>query len=38
MWTMDLHGIAAESTVRIEPERRLSPEEFFQFCQVNEDW
>lgn len=38
MWTMDLHGIGAESTVRIEPERRLSPEEFFQFCQANEDW
>ncbi|HWD97750.1 MAG TPA: Uma2 family endonuclease [Bryobacteraceae bacterium] len=38
MWTMDLHGIDAEATVRIEPERRLSPEEFFQFCQANEDW
>jgi len=38
MWTMDLHGIDANSIVRIDPERRLSPEEFFAFCQENEGW
>jgi Uma2 family endonuclease len=36
MWTMDLHGVDANSTVRIDPERRLSLEEFFDFCQANE--
>jgi Uma2 family endonuclease len=38
MWTMDLRGIGAESTVRIEPDRTLSTEESFQFCQANEGW
>jgi Uma2 family endonuclease len=38
MWTMDLHGVDANSTVRIDPDRRLSPEEFFALCQANEDW
>jgi len=38
MWTMDLHGVDANSIVRIDPERRLSPEEFFRFCQANKGW
>ena len=32
---MDLIGIAEESTVRIEPDRPMSSEEFFDFCQAN---
>jgi Uma2 family endonuclease len=35
---MDLHGIDAESTVRILPEHRMSSEEFFRFCQANPEW
>lgn len=38
MTTMDLHGVDANSTVRIEPERRLTPEEFYQFCLANDGW
>jgi Uma2 family endonuclease len=35
---MDLYGIAEESTVRIQPDRRMSSEEFFRFCQANPEW
>ena len=35
---MDLIGIAWESTVRIEPDRPMSSEEFFDFCQANSSW
>jgi Uma2 family endonuclease len=35
---LDLIGIAEESTVRVEPERPLSADEFFDFCQANSLW
>jgi Uma2 family endonuclease len=35
---LDLIGIPEESTVRIEPERRTSSEELFDFCQANSLW
>jgi Uma2 family endonuclease len=35
---MDLIGLAEESTVRIEPDRPLSSDEFFDFCQSNSAW
>jgi Uma2 family endonuclease len=33
--TLDLIGIAEESTVRVEPDRPMSSDEFFDFCQAN---
>jgi Uma2 family endonuclease len=35
---MELHGIDRESSIRIERESRMCPEEFFRFCQANPDW
>ena len=35
---MELYGIDAESTVVIQPDHRMSSEEFFRFCMANADW
>ncbi len=39
---MDLIGIEKSASIRIEPgsapDARMSPEEFFRFCQANSEW
>jgi Uma2 family endonuclease len=35
---MDLVGIEKSASIRIEPEERMSADEFFDFCQANSLW
>ncbi len=35
---MDLVGIEKMASITIEPDERMSADEFFDFCQANSDW